>query len=143
MKKLCLACLCLLASLAVQAQQTIAPATPNETTEVFFKAMLNEDASSLRSVLTTDFSLLSFDGQMIDGTTLADAVDGGYVVIETGVVSGLNTRTYGEAAVVNGFWQTKGAVQGNNFQTQVGFMSVCVRQGGAWKVAAMQFTPMP
>lgn len=141
MKKAFLTWLLALAALTTFAQQISPPSNPTECTEAFFKALLDEDGAAMRSLLTTDFAIMSFDGSLMDGSSLAEAMNGGYVNIETGTLSGTSTRTYGEAAIVTGTWQARGTVQGSRFNNTLAFTSVCVRQGGAWKVASVQMTP--
>ncbi|GAB2795706.1 hypothetical protein GCM10027275_46150 [Rhabdobacter roseus] len=132
---LLLACL-----LALSAPAAAQDATAS--TQAFFKALLEKDGPALSSVLAGDFYLISFDAQLIDAGTLREAVMAGYVAVERGDLSGLRVRAYGEAAVVTGHWQVKGSIQGQRFDTEVVFSSLCVRQGGSWKVASLQFTPI-
>ncbi len=141
MKKAFLTWLLALATLPTFAQQINPPTNPTESTEAFFKALLDENGAALRPLLTTDFVILSFDGSLVDGNSLAEAMNGGYFNIEIGTLSGTQTRTYGDAAVVTGTWRAKGSFQGNRFENTLAFTSVCVRQGGAWKVASVQMTP--
>lgn len=141
MKKAFLTWLLALATLTTFAQQINPPTNPAECTEAFFKALLDENGPAMRSLLTTDFVILNFDGSLVDGNSLAEAMNGGYVNIETGTLSGTQTRTYGDAGIVTGTWRAQGAVQGNRFENTLAFTSVCVRQGGAWKVASVQMTP--
>jgi hypothetical protein len=112
----------LLLTTATFAQQTAAidPAQdPTAIGNAFFKAMLDEDSSGMGKLLASDFSLTSFDGQSVDGDLLMQGVGGGYVVIETGVVSDARTRQYNsDSAVMTG-----------------------TKQGGSWKIVNVQFTP--
>jgi len=141
MKKTCLTWLLALVSLTALAQQINPPTNPAECTEAFFQALLDENGPALRPLLTTDFAMMSFDGSLMDGGSLAEAMSGGYVNIETGTLSSTRTRPYGEAAVVTGTWRARGTVQGIRFENELAFTSLCVRQGGAWKVASLQMTP--
>ena len=122
------------------------PATPTQDPaalgNAFFKAMLDEDGT-ISKYLTSDFSLISFDGQAVDGDLLAQAVTGGYVIIETGVVSDARTRQYNsDAAVMTGNWKIKGSIQGQATDSSSAFAAVMVKQNGAWKISSVQFTPM-
>ena len=141
MKKAWLTWMLTLTALATFAQQINPPTNPTESTEAFFRALLDENGAAMRPLLTTDFVILNFDGSLVDGSSLAEAMDGGYVNIETGTLSGTQTRIYGDAAVVTGTWRAKGTLQGSRFENTLAFTSVCVRQGGAWKVASLQMTP--
>ena len=141
MKKVLLTWLLALTATISLAQSTYPSNDPAECTEAFFKALLDEDGAALGSLLTPDFAIMSFDGSLMDGRSLAEAVSGGYINIETGSLSGTRTRPYGDAAVVTGAWRAKGSLQGSRFENTLAFTSVCVRQGGAWKVASVQMTP--
>ncbi|GHB53107.1 hypothetical protein GCM10007390_02270 [Persicitalea jodogahamensis] len=122
--------------------QQINPSTnPAECTEAFFRALLDENARDMRALLTIDFAIVSFDGSLVDGQSLAEAMNGGYIKIETGMISATSTRTYGDTGIVTGTWRARGTVQGIRFDNTLAFTSVCVRQGGAWKVASVQMTP--
>ena len=141
MKKVFLTCFLTLVALTTFAQQNYPPANPTECAEGFFKALLEEDGPAMRSLLTADFAIVSFDGSLVDGGTLAEAMSGGYIDIETGTLSGTSTRTYGDAGIVTGTWRARGTLQGNRFENSLVFTCVCVRQGGAWRVASVQMTP--
>ena len=135
----------LLLSTTTFAQQTADPAQdPSALGNAFFKGLLNEDSRTIKSLLATDFNLISFDGNAVDGDVLAQGIDGGYVVIETGVVSDAVTRQYNnDAAVMTGKWKSKGKVQDQGFENTVAFAVMCARQGGNWKIVNVQFTPAP
>ena len=115
---------------------------PTALGNAFFKAMLDEDGT-ISKYLTNDFSVISFDGQVVDGDLLAQAVGGGYVIIETGVVSDARTRQYNsDAAVMTGNWKVKGSVQGQTLDNTSAISVVMVKQNGAWKISNVQFTPI-
>jgi hypothetical protein len=115
---------------------------PAGSANAFFEALLGRDSRSLATLLAPDFALVSFDGSLLDAGTLVQAVASGYVVIESGTLWSLLTRTYGEAAVTTGTWRVRGSFQGNRFDTEVVFTVVSVRQGGSWRVASVQMTPI-
>jgi len=124
--------------------QTVADPMQDATAvgNAFFKAMLDEDGT-ISKYLTNDFSIISFDGQVVDGDLLAQAVGGGYVIIETGVVSDARTRQYNaDAAVMTGNWKVKGSVQGQTLDNTSAIAVLMVKQNGAWKISNVQFTPM-
>ena len=126
------------------AQQTTASTQdPTAVGNAFFKSLLDEDGAALGKLVTADFSLLSYDGNTVDGDLLLQALGGGYIVIETATVTDTRTRQYNnDAAVMTGNWKAKGSVQGQAFDNNVGFSVVCVKQGDTWKIANVQFTPI-
>ncbi len=141
MKKTCLIWLLVLAAMPAFAQQINPPNNPAECTEAFFKVLLEGNGQAMAPLLTTDFAIVSFDGSLVDGNSLAEAMNGGYIKIEAGMISAISTRTYGDAGIVTGTWRARGTVQGSRFENTLAFTSVCVRQGGAWKLASVQMTP--
>ena len=143
MKKTFFTVLLLFSLLRTYAQSGGTPAyDPTASASLFFTALLEEDAPALSRLLTPDFGIVSFDGKLIDGGTLAQSLAGGFIVIDAGSLYSLQTRTYGEAAVTNGTWQVRGTFQNRGFDTEVVFTVVSVRQGGSWKVASVQLTPI-
>lgn len=133
--------LLMLTSYVALARQGTLPNSPTECTQAFFEALLTKDAPALRSLLTTDFDMVSFDGNLVDGATLAEAIGSGYITIESGNVSRTYARLYGDAGIVTGTWNARGNLQGYKFDNQISFMAVCVRQGGTWKLAGVQLSP--
>ncbi|MVM29697.1 DUF4440 domain-containing protein [Spirosoma sp. HMF4905] len=144
MKTLFILCASLLLTTATFAQQATDPTQdPTALGNAFFKAMLDEDSKTLGTLLTSDFNLISFDGTPVEGDMLVQGVGGGYVVVEAATVSDTRVRQYNsDAAVMTGNWKSKGNVQGNGFDNTVSFTLTCVKQGSAWKIANVQFTPM-
>ncbi|CCH56932.1 hypothetical protein BN8_06322 [Fibrisoma limi BUZ 3] len=125
------------------AQQTTDPTQdPTALGNAFFKAMLDEDGNTMGKLLANDFFLTSFDGQGVERDLLLQAISGGYVVIDNGTVSEARTRTYNNSAVMTGFWKVKGNVQGNALDYNAAFSVVCAKQGDAWKIVNVQFTPV-
>jgi hypothetical protein len=143
MKALCSFVVALLLTTVTFAQQSAnSTSDPAALGNAFFKAMLDEDGTTLGKLLASDFRLTSFDGQTIEGEQLMQAVSGGYVVIETGVVSNSQTRQYNSnSAVTTGNWKMKGAVQGQPLDANAAFSVVSTKQGNDWKIVNLQFTP--
>lgn len=129
---------------AQQATTTTDPAQdPTALGNAFFKAMLDEDGTSMGKLIAPDFTITSFDGQSVDGDLLVQGVSGGYVAIETGVVSDARTRQYNtDSAVMTGTWKVKGTVQGQPLDANAAFSVVSTKQGSGWKIVNVQFTPM-
>lgn len=133
----------LLFATAAFAQQPADPTQdPTALSNAFFKAMLDEDATAVGKVIASDFSIISFDGQSVDGNLLIQGVSGGVVLIETGVVSNARTRQYNaDSAVTTGTWKVKGTIQGQPLDVSSTFSVVSTKQGTGWKIVNVQFTP--
>lgn len=143
MKKFALIILGLALSISTNAQSTnVPPVDGPDCSNQFFNALLEEDAKALESLISNDFSVVGLQGQPIEGRALVQAVSQGIIVVESGMLSGARTRTYGDVVLVNGMWDVRARIDNNGFQGALSYMSVCVKAGGRWKVAAVQFTPV-
>lgn len=140
-KKIALAGFLLTLSIIATAQFS-QPTDAADCTNIFFKALLDEDNKSLDNLLSADFTVTSFDGQQIDRNFLINGVGQGYLTVDSGMLSGMRTRNYGDVGVVTGNWSVRGQMQNNSFNNELAYMVVCVRAGGSWKVSAVQFTPI-
>ncbi|MCF2520989.1 nuclear transport factor 2 family protein [Dyadobacter sp. CY351] len=126
-----------------QAQTTpVQPRDGMDCSNLFFQALLDEDAKALESLVSNDFSVVGLQGQPIEGRALVQAVSQGMIVVESGMLSGARTRSYGDVTLVNGMWDVRARIENNGFQGTLSYMSVCVKSGGRWKVVAVQFTPV-
>jgi ketosteroid isomerase-like protein len=130
------------ASLAASAQDNASqPTDGTDCSNLFFQALLDENATAVSNLISNDFTVTNFNGQTIDGRSLQQAITQGYIVVDSGMLTGTRTRTYGEVAVVQGFWNVSARIQNNGFNGNVAYTTVCVRSGGKWKVTAAQLTP--
>ncbi|WAC11022.1 nuclear transport factor 2 family protein [Dyadobacter pollutisoli] len=129
-------------TIALAQINTLAPIDGTDCSDQFFKALLEEDANSLGGLISNDFTAIGFNGRIIDGEWLRQGIAQGYMIIESGQLSGTRTRTYGDVAVTSGHWNVRAKIENNNFQGEVAYMTVCVRSGGKWKVTAAQLTPI-
>lgn len=117
------------------------PTDGTDCSNLFFKALLDEDAMAVGNLISNDFTVTNFNGQTIDGRALQQAIGQGYIVVDSGMLTGTRTRTYGDVAVVQGFWNVSARIQNNGFNGNVAYTTVCVRSGGKWKITAAQLTP--
>jgi ketosteroid isomerase-like protein len=143
MKHLLTLLICLSTMLSAAAQNNAPkPVDGTDCSNLFFKALLEEDAASIGSLISTDFTVVSFNGHIVDSPTLQQALTQGYIVIDSGMLTGTSTRLYGDVAVVSGQWNVSARIQNNGYQANVAYTTICVRSGGQWKVTAAQFTPI-
>ena len=143
MKTLALIILGLAFSIVTNAQMTnVQPMDGLDCSNLFFKALLEEDATALEGLISNDFSVVGLQGQPIEGRALLQAVSQGFIVVDSGMLSAARTRIYGDVVLVNGLWNVRARIENNSFQGELSYMSVCVKSGGKWKVAAVQFTPV-
>ena len=131
-----------LSALLANAQTSALPIDGTDCSNLFFKALLEEDVASLKNLISADFTVTDLQGQTVNGAQFQEAFSQGFIVIESGMLSGVLTRTYGNVAVVTGRWNVSARLANNNFQGELSYLSVCVKTGGSWKVAAVQLTPI-
>lgn len=142
MKQLLTFCLLTLTALTAAAQNsTPLPIDGTDCSNLFFKALLEEDAAAIGNLASNDFTIINFNGQTIDGRALQQAVSQGYIIVDSGMLTGTRTRTYGDVAVVSGIWNVSARIQNNGFNGDVAYTTICVRSGGKWKITAAQLTP--
>ncbi len=143
MKKILLFSFLTLASFCSYAQASFSrPQDATECSNAFFKALLDEDTNALNDILADDFSIVSFDGQQVDRDMLAQGVAQGYIIVDSGIISGTRSKDYGDVGVISGTWNVKGKIENNSFQNQVTYTVVAVKKGGSWKVSTVQLTPV-
>lgn len=141
MKQLLTIFLLTIATAAFAQDNAPQPVDGTDCSNLLFKALLDEDANVITSLITNDFTVTNFNGQTIDGRALQQAITQGYIIVDSGMLTGTRTRTYGDVAVVQGLWNVSARIQNNGFNGNVAYTSVCVRSGGSWKVATVQLTP--
>jgi len=143
MKKLIFLLLFIIPALTTYSQSEYRqPTDATDCSNIFFKALLEEDTNTLGNLLLNDFSAAGFQGQPINREFLLNLITQGYLRIDSGMLSGTRTRNYGDVGIITGNWNASGLMQNNSFQNDLTYMVVCVKSGGSWKVSAVQFTPI-
>lgn len=117
------------------------PADAGTAGREFLSALTEGNSSKMAGLLGTDFRLVSFDGQTVDSSTLLEGISGGYVVIESGNIYSHYTRNFQDTGICTGVWDVKGTIEGQSFRNRLAYTLVVIKQGGAWKVVSVQFTP--
>jgi hypothetical protein len=84
----------LFACISTTLAQTNAPLPVDGTdcSNLFFKALSEEDATGLGSLISNDFTAVGFNGRIINGEWLRQGIAQGYMSIESGQLSGTRTR---------------------------------------------------
>lgn len=141
-KKLILLTFLSISAMVGKAQAIQQPMDANDCARIFFKALQDKDGATLQAILASDFSVTNFDGQLLERNFLLRAIEDGMLVIDSGMLSGMRTRSYGDVGIVQGNWSARGQVQSSSFNNDLAYMLVAVRAGGSWKISALQFTPL-
>lgn len=117
--------------------------TPETITSSFFKAMQDEDGATMAKIIADDFQITNVDGQSADKDLIAQALSGGYLVVETAATSNFKTRLIGgTTGIVSGVLKLKGSLQSQAFDNKTAFVLVTVKQGETWKVSDVRFIPV-
>lgn len=141
MRKLLL--LLLLGGISIAGQaQSAQPMDANDCARIFFKALQDKDRATLQSIMSPDFSIISFDGQPLERGFMLQAIEEGLLSVDSGMLSQMRTKNYGDVSIVQGSWSARGQIQNTTFNNDLAYMLVAVRGGGSWKVTALQFTPL-
>jgi hypothetical protein len=126
----------------VARSQSVQPMDANDCALILFKALQDKDSGTLQTIMSPDFSVTNFDGQPFERNFLIRALEEGVLKIESGMLSGMRTRNYGDVGLVQGNWSARGQIQNISFNNDLAYMLVAVKAGGSWKVTALQFTPL-
>ena len=118
------------------------PIDATECTKMFFQAILDKDSNTLSNVLAYDFSIISFQGREINRDLLIESISKGYLIVDSGMLSGIRSRNYSDVTVVTGSWNVRAKIENAGLEGEMAFLVVCVKAGGNWKVSMMQLTPV-
>lgn len=144
MKKSFLIILCFLGMLLDSKAQvaTLHANDPATTVNAFLTSISEKNTKNMQSIVTNDFAIVSWNGELVDSYMLSQALQEGFVNLEESRPAGLRTRNYGEAAVVTGSWKAVGDIEGNRFDNYMIFTALVVKQGGVFKLASFHLTPV-
>jgi ketosteroid isomerase-like protein len=120
----------------------IQPMDGTECSNQFFKALLDEDSKAISNLVANDFTVAGFQGRTINGPMLTQAISDGYIVIDSGMLSGTNTRMYRDVTLVSGLWEVEAKIENSRFRGELSYLTVCIKSGGQWKIAAVQLSPV-
>ena len=99
-------------------------------------ALQRADIPALESILTEDFSDTDESGGRTDRAGVLSALKSGDLKLRSIVLGPMIVHVYGDAAVVIGSADQKGAYKGQPLAAKVIFTDTCVRQGGEWRAVA-------
>jgi len=123
---------------------TNAAAGARAADEKFFSSLVTADAVSLIELLTDDFVLVSvMDGAKIPKSELVAAVGSGQLKFTTIDPAGDPTvRVHGTTVIISNDTEMQGEFGGESWEAKSRYTHVYVQQGGEWKLASAQGTPL-
>jgi hypothetical protein len=106
----------------------------------FDRAELGADDGALRRLIADDFQSIGPKGFVMDKEAwVGRHVHFKYLALET---SELTVRCYDRAAVARFVQRNRAVYQGREMEHTTRVSEVWVEQGGAWRLAGIQFSPM-
>ena len=108
----------------------------------FISSIADKKSSDLQRLVTHDFNIVSWDGQTVDTQLLTQGLQEGVINLQNSATFAVRSRSYGDASIVTGTWRIKGDIQGTQFDNNILFTGVVVKQGGIAKIASFQMTPI-
>jgi hypothetical protein len=115
---------------------------PSVTVNAFLTSITEKNTSNLRSLVTTDFAVVSWNGDLVDSYLLSQGLQEGIVNLQESKPTGMRTKNYGDAAVITGNWKVMGEIEGNRVDNFMIFTALVVKQGGVFKLASFHLTPV-
>jgi len=111
--------------------------------DIFFQALLTNNAGALRDLLARDFILVDvFKGAEIDKASFIAVLETGQLKFEKIERPGSRIRRYKNVAVVVGQTHMAGQFAGNPFAVGSRYTHVYVQMAGPWLMVSAQGTPI-
>jgi hypothetical protein len=106
----------------------------------FDRAELHADRAALRDLLTDDFLSIGPKGFVLDKQQWIDRHE--LFKYDELNISDVDVRLYDQAAIVRNVQTNKATFKDEPVNIQVRVSQTWVRNGGEWKLAGIQFSPM-
>jgi ketosteroid isomerase-like protein len=107
----------------------------------FDRAELDGDATTLEELLTDDFASIGPKGFVLDRRRWIDRHQ--LFRYETLDVSDVEVACYEQAAIVRNLQHNRATYEGEPVELTVRVSQTWVRQGEQWRLAGIQFSPVP
>jgi ketosteroid isomerase-like protein len=133
------------ASLALGAVSAFAVSPSEELAQqadAWDKAIIRKDRAAIAANMAEDFRQIGARGEVAGKAAFLDAITSPKLVINPYSVEDMETRFYGEVALVSGRTRMTGSYDGKPFGSHYRYVDVYVRKEGQWRVANVQITPV-
>jgi ketosteroid isomerase-like protein len=109
----------------------------------FFNLLLAGDGAELSDLLADSFQLIAVaTGEVVSKAELVGALDSGLLRFHMIAPTEVQTRTYGDCAVVTGRTEMSVTMGTHRSAVRSRYTHVYVRQGAAWRMVSAQGTPI-
>jgi len=106
----------------------------------WMKAMMDRDAAALDRIYAEDYTFVDPSGRIMTRDEDINDIKSGKLKFESHDHSNVQTRIYGDTAVVTGISTIKGTYEVEDISGQYRWTDTFVRRNGEWKVVASQVT---
>jgi len=103
----------------------------DELTEGYVK-----DVSAVERILSDDFIFIAPDGGIRSKADQVEDLKSGKLKVSSLKAEGVKVRVYGNAAVITGIYDLRGAKDGNDYEQRALFTDVCVRKPNGWQIVS-------
>ncbi|MGE5359973.1 MAG: SgcJ/EcaC family oxidoreductase [Bacteroidales bacterium] len=110
----------------------------NDIETRWLKATVDGDASFLERIYADNYTFVNPMGQLMTREQDINDVKSGNLKFTSAEPSNVQTRVFGDAAIVTGIVTINGTYGGENISGRYRWTDTFVRQNGQWKVAASQ-----
>ena len=104
------------------------------------QAILRGDAATLERMTSDDYTFITLRGEMRSKAEIVKGFSTGSFKYDSREISDLNVRVFGDAAVVTGRANQRGAENGKDYSGDYWFTRVYVKRGERWVTVALQTT---
>jgi ketosteroid isomerase-like protein len=104
------------------------------------QAFLRNDAEAIGRHVAQDWTIITPEGNVLDGSTFLGLIKSGDLTHEVMDFADTSVRVYGDTAVVTAQATSKGRFQGHPFSESERSTDIFVKQGGQWKCVLTQLT---
>lgn len=138
--KILLSCLLICSTVCAGiAQRSIA-----ESEDMRFKAQVSKDTLALEKLLGDDLVYTHSNALTESKSDFIKSVRTGHITYQAIQPGGVRSiRQYGKTGISNGVVNVTGLIGGGQFQMQLRYTAVYVKQKGAWRLVSWQSTKIP
>ena len=104
------------------------------------QAFLRNDAEAIGRHVAQDWTIITPEGNVLDGSTFLGLIKSGDLTHEVMDFADTSVRVYGDTAVVTAQATSKGRFKGHPFSESERSTDIFVKQGGQWKCVLTQLT---
>ncbi len=103
-----------------------------------FEAMTKKDSGFLQNILSDELTYTHSNGLFETKEEHLENIRDGKLIYKSMQPEGMKIKVHGRAAVITGFVQVAGLLNGKEFDVRLNYTDVYFRKRGKWKLTAWQ-----